>query len=258
MEKMYLGTMGRNDVNNLTQLIREAVKHNYWGIDSAAIYGNEEITGEAMRILREENIVPRIQTKIWTSDFTRAREAFKEMLAKLQLDKVDSLLLHRPSINFNESIDAWKVLIELKKEGKVDRIGVSNFDYDMIKILENKTGVIPEINQIEMSLTNFRHDRLYKNNKMNIEVQGWSALGKNTKQLLENPILQEVAKKHDLEPSQAAISFLTTQGIIPIIGTSKPERILMNSKTIKLSNEDIIKLNEINEYDSKFEETYPY
>ena len=258
MKKMYLGMMGHRDANHLKDMIKTAIDAGYHGIDSAKIYGNEDVVGQALTMLKNEGTDVKVQTKIWTADFKETRKVFEEMLKNLQVNKVHSLLLHRPSINFYESIDAWKELIELKKEGKVEHIGVSNFDKDMVEILIKETGVTPEFNQIEMSLTNFRDDRLHYNNSKNIEVQGWSAMGKNPSEILNNPTVKKLAQKHNVSEGCIALSFLTTQNIVPIIGTSKVERVKENAHTIELSKDEICELMSVNKYENKFEETYPY
>lgn len=258
MEKMYIGTMGHTDKQLLKAILTEAFKCGYFGVDAAWIYKNEALVGEALEELRNEGIDMRIQTKIWTPFFDNVAEVFAQQLKDLRVNKVYSLLLHRPSLDFNLSIKAWKDLIELQKQGKVEHIGVSNFDKDMIKILIKETGVKPEFNQVEMSLTNFREDRLYTNKQFGIETQGWSVFGNDPVALMNSQLVKEITAKYNITPGSLMVSFLTTQGIVPIVGTHKVARICENANTVKLSEEDIKALKTLNIYDNKFEETYPY
>jgi diketogulonate reductase-like aldo/keto reductase len=67
-------------------------------IDTAAIYGNEEAVGRAIKrsgVPREELF---ITTKLWTQDagYESAMKAFKTSLKKLQLDYLDLYLIHMP------------------------------------------------------------------------------------------------------------------------------------------------------------------
>lgn len=67
-------------------------------IDTAAIYGNEEAVGRAIKrsgVPREELF---ITTKLWTQDagYESAMKAFKASLKKLQLDYLDLYLIHMP------------------------------------------------------------------------------------------------------------------------------------------------------------------
>ncbi len=257
MKKIYLGTYDVSQ-EKMTELIKTAMDAGYFGIDTAKIYQTEKAIGNSIKELKEEGYDIKVQTKIWTTDFDDVEAAFQSQLEDLQLKKVYSLLLHRPSLDFNRTVKAWKVLIDLKARGLVEVIGVSNFDKDMIEFLEEQTGVLPAINQIEMSITSFREDRLVANKALGIEIQGWSPMGINIKKTLSLPSVTKMAKEHDVKPAVIVVSYLSTQNIVPVVASSNPVNIKANTKLIKLSKEEINILKQENIYANKFEETFPH
>ncbi len=245
------------DKSNMTKAIKTAIDAGYFGIDSAWVYQNEEIVGKSLKELRDQGYDIKVQTKIWPAHYNDVKSTFDAMLERLGSKAVYSLLLHRPTVDFNETITAWKALIELKSSGKAEHIGVSNFDKDMIKLLVRSTGVKPELNQVEMSVSNFRHDRLFFDNKENIETQAWSPMGKDVVKNINNPLVNQLSLKYGVKPSQILLSFLTSQNIVPCSSASEEEHIKLNISYVKLSEEDIEKLMKLNVYDNRFEETYP-
>lgn len=257
--KLILGTMDIKK-ENMQEIINNAGEIGYEIIDTAWVYKNEKVVGECVANYNSKNNKKlKIQTKVWTPFFSDIKNTLKQQMKDLQLQKIYSVLLHRPSLNFNETINAWKYLIKLQQEGVIEKIGVSNFDKDMIKILIQETGVKPQINQIELSITNFRMDRVFYCLSEGIEVQGWSVMGNNSSSL-NNKLCQTLSKKYKVSPATIAISYLTTQKIIPVVKSSTYEHLLANynSRDICLSKEVIDKLAKENKYDNKFEEIYPY
>src|SRR5262245_8450114 len=107
--------------------VAHALSVGYRHIDTAALYGNEEDVGRAMR----ESGIPRSQvfvaTKLWNSDqgFASAIEACNASLARLELDYIDLYLIHWPQPG--KRLDSWRALVELRKQGKCRSIGVSNY-----------------------------------------------------------------------------------------------------------------------------------
>jgi len=70
-----------------------------------------------------------LTTKLWNSDqgFEKAIAALDASLERLGTDYVDLYLIHWAMPQQGTYLDSWRALIELKKQGKVRSIGVSNF-----------------------------------------------------------------------------------------------------------------------------------
>lgn len=260
-QKMRLGfgTWMNVSSTSLEQCIAAASEVGYNYIDTAHIYGNESQIGKALSKLKKTKkpVDLPIQSKVWVSQFDDVKKALSSSLKKLNQTKIWSYLLHRPHLDMNKTIQAWKQLIKCKELGMVENIGVSNFDKDMIKLLIAKTGVKPWCNQIELSVNNFREDRLVFNNQEKIAIQAWSPLGVIEKNL-KNPILVKLAKKYKTDVPGILIAFLNSQNIPLIVKSSQPERVISNANgmKIKLTKTEIATLRSLNTYENKAPETY--
>ena len=96
MPAIGLGSASHKDKESLIRAIMQA---GYTHIDTASLYGNEDIIGEALQECfaqgkKREDLF--ITTKIWHSEYNDVQGAIKQSLAKLQLDYVDLYLVHWP------------------------------------------------------------------------------------------------------------------------------------------------------------------
>ncbi|MDQ0514277.1 2,5-diketo-D-gluconate reductase A [Mycoplasmoides fastidiosum] len=242
-------------VDSFVQSLNAAYQSKYDYIDTAKYYENEAEIGQALVILKEkygENFHFPVQTKVWTEDYLDAYNAVLGSMERLQLKQLDSVLLHRPSTNLANDISAWKDLIKLQKEGLVKQIGVSNYDNEMLYFFKEVTGVLPTVNQIQFNIYNARLDRYFNNSRIGISLQAWRPLTFRINELLTDPVVQELAKKHQTTPTGIAIAFNKFLGIDPIIKSTHPERIIANAQafhTINLEEADVSKLLSLNRYD---------
>ena len=115
--------------NGAADAVGTALEAGYRHIDTASIYGNEVGVGRGI----VTSSVPRedifLTTKLWHSDqgFEKAISALDASLERLGTDYVDLYLIHWAMPQQGTYLESWRALIELKKQGKVRSIGVSNF-----------------------------------------------------------------------------------------------------------------------------------
>lgn len=152
-------------------------------------------------------------------------------------------MLHRPHVDNTMNVRAWKELIECKKKGLVDVIGVSNFEPDMIRILYNETGVYPEVVQNEASLTYIRRDRMVYCKEHNIAMQGWRALG-NPKVNFNSEYLRQLAIKYNCSVAQLLVAYSYNLGFCPVVRSAIESEIKenVNAINIKISEVDMLTL----------------
>jgi 2,5-diketo-D-gluconate reductase A len=117
------------DPDETERIVSDALEIGYRHIDTAAVYGNEVGVGRAIAasgIPREELF---ITTKLWNSD-QGTRSAFDAIdlsLEKLQLESVDLYLIHWPRPDLDRYLETWLAMEQIRDDGKVTSIGVSNF-----------------------------------------------------------------------------------------------------------------------------------
>lgn len=208
--------------------VGEAIKAGYRSVDTAAIYGNEEGVGEAIRsagISRDELF---ITTKVWNNNhgYDNSLRAFDESLGRLQLDSVDLYLIHWPVAGSDAYRDTWRALIKLKQDGRAKSIGVSNFMVEHLQRLIDETGVTPAVNQIELH-PRFQQKELRAFHTANgIATESWSPLGQGS--LVNDETLAGIGRKYGKTPAQVILRWHIDNGLIVIPKSVTPSRMREN------------------------------
>lgn len=228
------------DDSNTRALCNAAIDVGYRLFDTAAKYGNEAELGATIA----DSTVPRedftITSKVWPTmlGYDKVMLSFDQSMEKLQLDQIDLFLLHWPAPSKNLYVESWQALIELQKQGRIRSIGVSNFSPDQLTRLIDETGVTPAVNQIEFHPYYQRQQEQAFHKTHNIVTQSWSPLGRGN--CLADPIIAEIAKKHDHTPAQIILRWLLDQELVIIPRSLSANRIVENfdTGTFILDDED--------------------
>lgn len=223
-----------------TPAVAEAIKAGYRLIDTAQGYDNEEGVGVALRdcgIPRDQLFVTS-KLRNGAHDYDEAIKAFELSASKLGLDYLDMFLIHWPVPEQDKYVDAWRALVELKKQGRVRSIGVSNFLPDHIDRIVDATGVVPAINQIELHPKYQQRDVRGYHAGHNIAIECYSPLGSGA--VLKNEVIGEIAEKHGKSVAQIILRWALDQGLIVIPKSTHTERIRENIDVfgVELDDED--------------------
>jgi diketogulonate reductase-like aldo/keto reductase len=116
---------GKEAVDTLRTGIELGLTH----IDTAELYGTEEIVAEAIEGQRDAIF---LVSKVLPSNATRKGtiRACEQSLQRLRTDRLDCYLLHWPGSHPLE--DTLAAFEELQAAGKIRSYGVSNFDEDLL------------------------------------------------------------------------------------------------------------------------------
>ncbi|WP_432559497.1 aldo/keto reductase [Granulicoccus sp. GXG6511] len=203
--------------------VRSALEVGYRHIDTAENYLNEEPVGKAVResgLDRAEVFVTTKFNRKWHGD---AAGGLQGNLDRLGLDYVDLALIHWPNPDQDLYVKAWEGLIELQRQGLAKAIGTSNFKATHIDRLIAETGVVPEVNQIEMHPYYDRAaERAYHADK-GIVTEAWSPLGRDNG-LREEPLVQELAAQHGKTPGQILLRWSIDVGAATAPKSANPQR----------------------------------
>jgi pyridoxine 4-dehydrogenase len=167
------------------RVLRRAIELGVTLIDTADIYGagvSEEVIAEALYPYPDDLVIATkgglgwgLQDRIRDGRPEHLREALDASLRRLRLERIDLYQLHRhdPEVPVEESIGA---LEELRKEGKIRLIGVSNFSLDQLRVARSVTKISSVQNQYNRGLL-ISEDVLEACEADGVAFMPWSPLG---------------------------------------------------------------------------------
>ncbi|WP_339766072.1 aldo/keto reductase [uncultured Hoeflea sp.] len=204
--------------------VESALKTGYRLIDGAFIYGNEAGLGEGLRnsdVARDEVFVT---TKVWNNSQGRekARASVERSLKSIGVDQLDLVLIHWPVPSQNLYVETWKALIEMRNEGLMRSIGVSNFNADHLTRIIGETGEAPVLNQIEINPQLQQPELRAFCAGHKIVPQAWTPLGKG-KSFEADPI-KAAAARTGKSPAQIVLRWHIQLGHAAIARSVNPGR----------------------------------
>ncbi len=207
------------------EAIRSALEVGYRLLDTAVNYENEADVGEAIRrsgVPREEIVVTsKIPGRHHAYD--DAIRSTHESLERLGLEYLDLHLIHWPNPSVGRYPEAWRALVELREQGLVRSIGVSNFTAEHLERIIDETGVTPAVNQVELHPYFPQAVLRDINAGYGIRTESWSPLGKRQAPFTEPPIAR-AAEKYGVAPGQVILRWQVQLGSVPIPKSATPER----------------------------------
>lgn len=280
ISQVALGCMRIADMSDkeADMYLNTAVEAGINYFDHADIYGGgkcEEVFGKALRrnpSLRDKIF---IQTKCSIRkgmyDFSQEHivSAVEGSLKRLNIDSVDTLLLHRPDL-LMEPEEVAEAFDKLEKSGKVRHFGVSNHSPMQIELIKTCVKQPLVFNQMQLSITNANmissgaNVNLANSDGTNydgylrdycrinkITVQPWSPLQYgfisgsfliNKKHSELNAVIAQTAEKYGVTDTGIAIAWLLRlpEKMQPIVGSTNLERIkaVAAAADITLTRED--------------------
>lgn len=214
--------------------VREALDLGIRHIDTAVAYFNEQEVGKAIR----ESGIPReeifLTSKLWLQDYgyENAKKGIETSLRKLGLDYIDLYLIHQP---YGDVPGAWKAMEEAKAEGKIRSIGVSNMTPKIWNEFVPQFNTMPSVNQVEFNPYYQQKEIRKIMADANVQLEAWGPLGQGNADMLNNPVIKEIAEAHNKNAGQIILRFELQEGAIVFPKSTKPERIKSNMEIFDFS-----------------------
>ncbi len=233
MPQLGLGLMRFGSEAETAAVIARAASAGYRLFDSAAVYGNEREVGDGLRQCRLARNDVFVTTKLWNTEHgrERPRAALTGSLRRLGLDRIDLYLIHWPQPMDDLYVETWRALIELRDEGLIGSIGVSNHTIDQLRRLIDETGIVPAVNQIEKHPRFQQRDLCAFHARHGIVTQAWSPFGgggTGAAPLLADDVLARIGAKHGRRPSQVVLRWLTQDGASAIPKATSAQHLAEN------------------------------
>ena len=273
--------IGTANMQNVEEVVYQAIKDGVRLIDTASMYKNEEQVGNAINKAINEGIVKRedlyVVTKFWLDEKEDPEKALRASLDRLKLNYVDLFLDHWPTgkcyngqYNFKLICvkEYWPKMEKCVDDGLTKAIGVSNYNVQNLLIVLSVARIKPLVNEVEFHPYLYQKDLLEFCNLEKIKILAYNPLvkgvyckerhGKEMEEkkldLLNEPEVKSLAEKHGKTPGQIVLNWEIQKGVIPIPGTSKPERMKENleATNFQLDQSDCETLEHYAEHDKEF------
>jgi len=282
---------GHNLYNDLDEeqgkeTVRTAVRNGITLLDTAFIYGperSEELVGETLKeFARDEFAIATKGAHYFdedgnvhiSNDPEFLKDQVEQSLKRLQLDYIDLYYIHFPD-DATPKDKAVAALKELKDEGKIKAIGVSNFSLEQLKEA-NKDGYV-DVVQLEYNLLNRKNEEVFEyttannitfipyfplasgllagkyteNTKFNdlraknLEFQG----DKYRENLKKVDQLRMIADNHRVDVVHVVLAYYLTKPSLDVIipGAKRPNQVVDNLITLdfKLTEDEIKKIEQL-------------
>ena len=229
------------------------LEYGYRHLDTAMRYGNEEELGEALQDCFAAGIKRKdlfITTKLDSTDKANVEAACRTSLKRLQLDYVDLYLIHwmKPEFDWNSKNwkittpphhVVWKQMEALVKKGLARSIGVSNCTFPTLCDILADCKIRPAVNQVECH-PYFQQTRMNEfHQKFGIYLSPYGSIGSGQfvyrthkvedVNVLTDPVIKAIATSKGKTPAQIVIRWHLQRNTIPLVKTSKEERLRENS-----------------------------
>jgi diketogulonate reductase-like aldo/keto reductase len=206
-------------------------------IDTAEIYGSEELIGRAIAGQRDRVF---LVSKVWPSHVAGdgIARACAASLKRLGTDHLDLYLLHWPNgvSDFGHVVEAFE---DLRTAGEIRAWGVSNFKVaEMEKLFHVPQGDRCAMNQLPYSLDDrgIERDVLAWCERHDVPVMAYSPLGGPGAALLGNPALARIGAAHNCAAAAVALAWTVRSGrVIAIPESGSVQHVKENSAALALT-----------------------
>jgi alcohol dehydrogenase (NADP+) len=242
---------------------RAALEAGFRLLDAAERYRNEDVVGEAIQeafaagTLRREELF--MVTKLWNSNHRpeRVGPALEASLRRLQLDYVDSYLIHTP-FAFRPGddqdprdaqgqpiydsgvtlIETWRAMEQLVEQGKARSIGLSDISLDKLKQIVAAARIRPAMVQVESHPYLPEWELLEFCRQHNIVLQAFAPLGHGMEpRVTDDPVIRSIAQRTRQTPSQVALAWAVQRGSALLTTSTSPGHIRENFEISPLPEE---------------------
>jgi pyridoxine 4-dehydrogenase len=246
------------DPEGAKAVLRRAVELGVNFIDTASSYGpavSEELIAEALHpypgglVIGTKGGLTRSGPGQWHPDCRPEylRETCEESLQRLRLERIDLYQLHTvdPNVPVEESVGA---LAELRDEGKVAHVGISNVNVEQLERAREVTPIVSVQNRYSIGDRD-SEPLLDVCERDGLAFIPWFPLGSGG--IATDGAISRIADAHDATPFQVALAWLLARSpvMLPIPGTSSVEHLEENvaAASLRLSQEEFEELSALAE-----------
>jgi 2,5-diketo-D-gluconate reductase B len=245
---------GTSQLGDCGEIVAQALELGYRHIDTAWKYGSEKGVGTGIRasgVLREQIF---LTTKV-SHEYLRAADfarSVDESLTNLQVDYVDMLEVHWPTIDNIPLEETMGALAKAKREGKTRHIGVANFN---IALVEEAMRLCPEkLDTLQAECHPYLDQAkvLAACRRWGLVFTAYCPLARG--RVFSDPVLGEIAQKKGRTIAQIALRWLMQQGNIAAIPRSANPKHMAESLQVfdfELTGEEMARIGALKRPDGR-------
>lgn len=237
---------GEDGVDTIVTALNAGYRH----LDTARLYGNEDVVGEAIDRVDIDRDELFVATKIAhfeepekTAEYVR--KGVTESFERLNAGKIDLLYHHWPRRE-EDVKTVLPVFDKLIEDGIVERVGVSNYTTDYLDLADDLLDASLYANQVEMHPLLPQHNLHTTVRERGAFLVAYSPIAQG--KVFDVPELSAVAEKHDVNEATVSLAWLLSkEGVVPIPRSKNPAHIRSNHAALKLSldEEDINRIDRV-------------
>jgi diketogulonate reductase-like aldo/keto reductase len=231
-------------------MLRRLIEMGYTHLDTAESYGKnhcEEVVGQAIKAFDRGQVF--ITTKVAPEHLRYAdvHSALAGSLRRLDTDYVDLYLIHWPNRDIPLD-DTIRALNELVADGRVRRVGVSNFDVPLLRRSMERSNSPIITNQVRYNLMHRAPETdgmLDFCQREGVILTAYSPLKDD---VLNHPVVGKIAVAHGVTPAQIAINWLVRQPYVITIPKSSDlahAQENLDALQVNLTEDEVTQLNRI-------------
>jgi diketogulonate reductase-like aldo/keto reductase len=252
MPVLGLGTWENDDPTQCAESVTTALETGYTHVDTAQIYRNEAAVGDGIAAADVDRDDVFLATKVWIDQLAPEDVATstRESLEKLGTEYVDLLYVHWPAGAYDPA-ETLPAFAELRDDGLIDRIGVSNFEPKHLDAATDALGEAPFANQVEMHPHLQQAELRDYADANDVELVAYSPLARG--HVFDTPEITAIAEKHDASAAQVSLAWLREKGVTAIPKATSEAHIADNwaSLGLELDDEDVEKVDAIDRTDRR-------
>jgi len=234
MPVLGLGTWQNDDAETCAESVQTALEMGYRHADTAQAYGNEDAVGDGLAAADVDREEIFLATKVWISNLAHddVLATTEQSLDDLGVDSVDLLYVHWPAGEY-DAAETLAAFDELYEQGKVDNVGVSNFEprhvEEAMEVLDaplfaNQVEIHPFLQQEELRAHAEEHD---------YELVAYSPLARGA--VFDSDVLTDIADGHGVSTAQVSLAWLRHHGVTAIPKATSRDHIADNFESVDLA-----------------------
>jgi 2,5-diketo-D-gluconate reductase A len=230
-------------------VVQAALESGYRHVDTAQMYGNERGVAEGIARSGIDPAEVFVTSKLTTAmhRYDDAMRAFDISSDRLGHGVIDLYLIHWPLSRTADFVGTWRALCELRDDGRVRAVGVSNFSAEHVRRLVDETGRAPEVNQIELHpyLAQRELDLIHR--ELGIVTEAWAPLAKGG--IVGDPLIEDLASRLGRTAAQVVLRWHVQRGHVVFPKSVRRERLASNLEVFdfELTQDDMNRIGSLDQ-----------